>query len=455
MSDTAPSRRAFLGTVARAGLAAAVAPMLVPRHVLGRGYRAPSDTLYVGCVGVGGMGRQDVTGVSGAGEGTAARIAALCDVDWKMAADAFGAFPQAARYRDFREMLEKERALDAVTVSTPDHTHATIAMAALGAGKHVYCQKPLARTLWEVRELEREAARRPRQATQMGNQGHAGEGTRQIREWVEAGLLGTVREVHYWTNRPIWPQGIERPTEMHQVPATLAWDLWLGPAPERAYHPAYAPFRWRGWWDFGTGALGDIACHAMDAAFWTLDLRFPTRIDAESTEIPLESAPKSSRITYHFPARGARQAVAVVWRDGGLLPPRPPEVPATAAWPPNQDGGQLWIGERGKLVADMYGRNPRLLDPKRDAEVKASPPPVKYPRVKSVYDEWIDAAKGGTQPGSSFAGHAGPLTEMVLLGNLAVRAGRTIEVDPETGAVRTQGVPDEWVRPAYRKGWGW
>ena len=443
MSSKRIPRRRFVGDVA-----AGAAFTIVPRHVLGRGYRAPSDTLSVACIGVGGMGRNDVRGMTGE------TIYALCDVDWRQAEDAFTTHSQAKRYKDFREMLAKDAAnIDLVTVSTPDHAHAAAVMAALRAGKHVYCQKPLARTLGEVRTIMAESTRRPRQVTQMGNQGHAGEGTRQIREWVEAGAIGTVREVHFWTDRPIWPQAIERPTEVHNVPATLDWDLWLGPAAARPYHPAYAPFRWRGWWDFGTGALGDIACHAMDAAFWVLGFKYPSRIEVESTPLFGETAPKSSRIVYHFPARGPRPAVTCVWRDGSLRPPCPPEVDDLAAWPPWDDGGQLWIGDDGKLVANMYGQNPRLLDAKRDAELKASPPPVKYPRVENVYAEWIAACKAGTQGGSSFAGHAGPLTEMVLLGNLAVRAGRNLELDPETGAVKNATIPAEWIQPKYRDGW--
>ena len=437
------SRRDFVHHAALAGAGITI----VPRHVLGRGYRAPSDTLNIGCIGVGGMGRTDVNGVSGE------NLVALCDVDWRHAASTFAAYPTPKRYKDYRQMLEQESGIDAVTISTPDHTHGVIAMAALEAGKHVYCQKPLARTLSEVRALERAAAQRPRQATQMGNQGHAGEGTRQIREWVEAGAIGTVRELHYWTNRPIWPQAIDRPTEAHNVPPTLDWALWLGPALDRPFHPAYAPFRWRGWWDFGTGALGDIACHAMDAAFWALDLKFPTRIEPESSALFAETAPRTSRIRYDFPARGRRGPITVIWRDGGLAPARPPEVDGESAWPPFEDGGQLWIGDRGKLVADMYGRNPRLLDADRDKEIKASPPPITYPRVENVYAEWIAACKGGMQPGSSFAGHAGPLTEMVLLGNLAVRALRPIEVNAETGAVTTTGIPEEWLKPTMRDGW--
>jgi predicted dehydrogenase len=440
------SRRSFLTDLTKA----TVGFTIVPRHVLGRGYRAPSDTLNIACVGVGGMGRTDVTGMA------VENIYALCDVDWKQAGDAMVSYPKAKRYRDFREMLDTDgKNIDAVSVSTPDHTHAVIAMAALRAGKHVYCQKPLARTIGEVRALMAESARRPRQATQMGNQGHANDGTRQIREWYEAGVLGQVREVHLWTNRPIWPQAIDRPTDIHIPPSTLSWDLWLGPAPERPYHPAYVPFRWRGWWDFGTGALGDIACHSMDAAFWTLGFKYPSRIEAESTPLFPETAPRTSRIVYTFPARGKRSAVSVVWRDGSLLPPRPRgDGIFTIQWPPYEDGGQLWIGSNGQqLVADMYGRNPRLLDERRNNELTKKPPALKYPRVKNVYQQWVDACKAGRQAGSSFVEHSGPLTTMVLLGNLAVRMGKAIDVNPDTGEVLTPRVPAEYVAPVYRTGW--
>jgi predicted dehydrogenase len=437
------SRRSFVGDLGAAGLFT-----IVPRHVLGRGFRAPSDTLNVACIGVGGMGASDVRGMAGE------NIYALCDVDDNQAAATFGAYPKAKRFRDYRVMFEREgKNIDAVTVSTPDHTHAAAALMALGRKKPVYVQKPLARTIGEVRALM-DAARAARVATQMGNQGHAGEGTRQIREWVEAGAIGTVREVHYWTNRPIWPQGLDRPTQMHNVPPWLDWDVWLGPARERPFHPAYLPFRWRGWWDFGTGALGDMACHGMDAAFWTLGLGHPSRVEPESTRVFSETAPAGSRIAYDFPARGSRPAVKVVWRDGSLLPPRPPEVLAEASWPPSDDGGQLWIGDDGKLVAGVLGQDPRLLNEARDAEIRAKPPEVKYPRVESVYAEWIAACKGGPPAGSSFVEHAGPLTEMVLLGVLAARFGRPLEVNPATGQVTTAGIPEDWIVPQYRKGWG-
>jgi len=436
------SRRRFVGDVA-----AGMAFTIVPRRVLGRGFQAPSDTLNIACIGVGGMGVTDVRGV-----GKTENIYALCDVDDRQAAASVAAFPKAKRFKDFRVMLEKEgKNIDAVMVSTPDHTHAVAAMLAMKMGKHTRVQKPLARTLWEVRQLE-QAARRYKVATQMGNQGHSQEGTRQIREWVEVGAIGTVREIQYWTNRPIWPQALERPLEDLHTPPWLDWDLWLGPAPARPYHTAYAPFRWRGWWDFGTGALGDIACHSMDAAFWTLGLGWPTRVECESTKLFAEAAPACSRITYSFPAKGSRPDTKVVWRDGSLFPPRPPEVAAEQPWPPDSSG-QLWIGDAGKLIAGIYGEEPRVLDPARQAELTAHPPAQKYPRTEGVYPEWIAACKGGPAAGSGFAEHAGPLTEMVLLGNLAVRVGRTLEINPQTGEVTNTTIPEDYIRPQYRAGW--
>ncbi len=444
MSDHIP-RRAFVGQLGMAGMAFHI----VPRRVLGgAGYQAPSDTLNVACIGVGGMGASDVRGMSDE------NIYALCDVDDNRGAASFAAHPQAKRYRDFRTMLDREGAnIDVVTVSTPDHTHTLAAMMALKMGKHVYCQKPLTRTIWEARQLEG-AARDAGVATQMGNQGHSWEGTRQIREWVEAGWIGTVREVQYWTNRPIWPQAIERPLESYHVPQHLDWDLWLGPAPKRPYHPAYAPFNWRGCWDYGTGALGDIACHAMDAAFWALGLGYPTRIEPESTTLFAETAPAASRIVYHFPARGGRSEIKVVWRDGNLTPPRPADLADDESWPPGTSG-QLWVGDEGTLVAGIYGDNPRLVNASRHAELMANPPDVKYPRTDGVYAEWIEACKSGGKAGSDFALHSGPLTEMVLLGNLAVRGARVLEIDPNTGEVTNASIPEEYIKPQYRDGWSW
>ena len=412
MSKKRISRRDFVSTTAAVG-----AFTIVPRHVLGRGFVAPSDKLNIAANGCGGKGRSDIDGVAGE------NIYALCDVDWKMAEDAFQHFPKAKRYKDYREMLDKEgKNIDAVTVSVPDHSHAA-------------------------------AAKKYKVATQMGNQGHTHEGTRVIRELVEAGAIGTVKEIRFWTNRPWWPQGIERPLEEYHAPATLDWNLWLGPAPERPYHPAYAPFKWRGWWDFGTGTLGDMACHIMDAAFWTLDLGYPTRVVPESAPRFKETAPAGSRITYYFAAKGNRPEVKVEWADNSLYPARPAEVGDDAPWPPDDGGGQLWTGTDGKLVAGTYADEPTLLDPAKQAAVVAHPPEKKYPRSAGVYAEWIAACKGGPPAGSAFDSYSGPFTEMVMLGCLAVRLGRTLEVNPATGQITNVQVPAELITPTYRVGW--
>jgi predicted dehydrogenase len=438
------SRRKFLKSAAAVGAAF----QIVPRHVLGRGFTAPSDMVRLAAIGIGGKGDSDVQGIAKAG----ASVAALCDVDWRSGRRSFGRFPDAKRYKDYRQMFaEMGDEIDAVSVSTPDHSHTAATLMALRAGKPVFCQKPLTRTLGEVRDVMAEA-RRAGVATQMGNQGHAGDGTRIIREWYEAGAIGEIREIHYWSNRPIWPQGLDRPTEAHNPLPTFDWHLWQGPAPERPYNPAYAPFRWRGWWDYGTGALGDIACHAMDAAFWTFDLRNPTRITPESSQLFEETAPKQSRIEYAFPARGGRPAVKVVWRDGSLWPPKPAELGEYDNWPLGEVGGQMWVGTEGAMIADAYGDECRILNATRHEEFTKSPPKVKYPRSPGVYAEWINAITGkGEEPMSNFAGHSGPLTEMVLYGCVAVRAGTIIDLAPD-GTLLTE-VPDEWVNPTYREGW--
>ena len=433
------SRRQFTQSVA-----AAATISIVPRHVLGKGKKAPSDTLNIAAIGAGGRARSDINGCSHE------NIVALCDVDWSRAHDTFTRYPKAKLYKDFRKMLDKEKGIDAVIVATPDHLHAVAALEAMNRGLHVYCEKPLTRTIHEARLLGK-AAKAAGVATQMGNQGHAGEGTRQIREWIEAGLIGEVSKIEYWTNRPIWPQAIDRPSETHHAPPHLDWDLFLGPAPFRPYHPAYHPFKWRGWWDYGTGALGDIACHAMDAAFWTFDLRDPDRISAETTKVFAETAPAASRIHYHFPKRGNRPELDVVWRDGNLQPPRPVELGDHEALP--QSSGQLFVGSKGVLAAGIYGENPHLYPSKLNERVMADPPPQKYARSKGVYVEWTDACKGEGETGSDFFRHSGPLTEMALLGNLAVRSGRTLEWDAEKGRVTNHAAANEFLHDEYRKGW--
>ncbi len=438
------NRRTFVKSLAATGAAFHI----VPRHVLGRGFTAPSDMVRYAAIGAGGKGDSDVQGIAKAG----ASVAAICDVDWRAARRSFGRFPDARRFKDYREMFDvMGDQIDAVSVSIPDHSHTPATLMALRHGKAVFCQKPLTRTLAEVRTVMAEA-KASGLPTQMGNQGHAGEGTRRIREWYEAGAIGEIREIHYWTNRPIWPQGMDRPTEAHNPPPTFDWHLWQGPAPERPYNPAYAPFRWRGWWDYGTGALGDIACHAMDAAFWTFDLRNPSRIEPETTERFEETAPKMSRIEYAFPSRGSRPAVKVVWRDGSLWPAKPAELGEYDDWPIGGVGGQMWVGTEGSLIADAYGDEVRILDAKRNEQFTKNPPKITYERSPGVYAEWINAITGkGPMPNSNFPGHAGPLTEMVLFGCLAVRAGRAITLTPN-GEIQND-LPAEWVTPDYRAGW--
>ena len=436
------SRRQFIAGVS----ASAAAVTMVPRRVLGGSrVQAPSDTLNIAAIGIGGRGRADIQGCQ------SQNIVALCDVDMGVAAPTFRQYPKARVYSDYRRMLDRERDIDAVIIATPDHTHAVIAMEAMKRGKHVYCEKPLTRTVAEARALAK-MAHESNVVTQMGNQGHAGEGTRQIREWIEAGVIGTVRDVQYWTNRPIWPQALDRPTDAHHAPPGLDWDLFLGPARDRPYHPAYHPFRWRGWWDYGTGALGDIACHSMDAAFWALNLDQPTRIEAETTALFTETAPAVSRITYEFPARGSRPPIRFVWRDGDLAMPRSPHV-ADGERLPGGSSGQLFVGDQGAIAADMYGREPRVFPTALHKDVLASPPPPTYPRSPGVYLEWINACKGNGTAGSDFADHSGPLTEIVLLGNLAVRTGQAIDWDAKQMRVTNVPQANDLLDDEYREGW--
>jgi len=439
------TRRAFLGGTA----ASAFAFHFFPRHVLGGpGQDPPSEKLDIACIGVGGKGGGDVRGVA------SQNIVALCDVDEARGSGSFRRFPKAKRFKDFRVMLAKlDKQIDAVTVSTPDHVHAPASMMAIKMGKHVFCQKPLTHNIREAR-LIAQAAREHKVATVMGIQGHCYEGPRVVCEWVWGGVLGAVREVHYWTNRPIWPQGIDRPKDTPPVPKTLAWDLWLGPAPYRPYHPAYAPFKWRGWWDFGSGALGDIACHAMDAAFWALKLGEAKTIEVEAVHSGCnnETAPKWEIITYHFPARGDMPPVKVVWHDGNKKPPRPKDLEPGRNLP-GGIGGQLIVGEKATILAGIYCRSPRIIPEAKMKELRGSLPPKSLPRSPGVYAEFIRAAKGGEPAGANFPDYAGPLTEMVHLGNLAVRTGKKIVWDVEQ--MKCTNVPEanRYVGRTYREGW--
>jgi len=437
------TRRRFLEVAGAGAAAVSLTGCLSVSPFAARGRRrvSPNEKLNIACIGVGGQGGCDVEGVS------SENIVALCDVDDNQAAETFKKFPQARKFRDFRVMFdEMAREIDAVTVTTPDHMHYPIAIAAIELGKHVFVQKPLTHTIWEARQLAK-AARRFKVVTQMGIQGHAMEGPRLVQEWMAAGAIGPVREVHLWTDRPIWPQGIERPTETPPVPSTLDWNLWLGVAPQRPYHPAYAPFNWRGWWDFGCGALGDMACHIMDASFWSLKLGSPTSVEAVTAPVNKETAPQWSILTYEFPARGDLPPVTLRWFDGGKMPPRPADLEPDRELR-KEDGGQLIIGEKATIMADTYGQSPRLIPEEKMRALKR--PEKTIPRSPGHYQEWIDACKGGPKPGANFD-YAGPFTEVVLLGNLAIRTGQRIEWDGER--MRCTNVPaaNEYVCSAYRK----
>lgn len=443
------SRREFIASAACTAFAITV----VPRHVLGGPRHVPpSEKLNIAAIGCAGKGDSDIGGVA------SENIVALCDVDEGRAAGVFQRYPKAARYNDWRVMLEKEKSVDAVTISTPDHTHAPAAMAAMALGKHVYVQKPLTHSIYEARKLT-EAARRHKVATQMGNQGHASEDTRKVCEWIWQGGIGIVKEVHFWTDRPIWPQGIDRPTDTPPAPANLNWDVWLGPAPERPYHPAYHPFSWRGWWDFGCGALGDMGCHIMDAAFWALKLDGPCSVEAESSEFNAETFPKWSIITYEFPARKQFPPLKAVWYDGGKLPARPAELDEWAKQNPEQaekntfptgSNGQMYIGDKGVLIAGAVGDGPWIHPPARMEEFLTTEPKKTLKRSSGHYKEWLDACKGG-EPASGNFDHAGPLTVMVLLGNVALRAGEKIEWTGKR--VKNDAKANRYLRRKYRKGW--
>jgi predicted dehydrogenase len=463
---TALSRRAFLG---RTALAAA-AFQVVPGHVLGlNGATSPNEKLNIAAVGVGGQGSSDLH------EMESENIVALCDADWGYAAACFKRYPKARPHKDYRKMLEEQKEIDAVTIATPDHLHAVVTMAALKAGKHAYCQKPLTHSVWEARQIA-EAARASKLATQMGNQGQASEETRRLCELVWSGAIGAVREAHIWTDRPsqglfkeYWPQGVPRPKETPAVPAGLDWDLWVGPAPMRPYHPIYLPFKWRGWWDFGTGALGDIGCHALDPIFRALKLGAPSSVQASSSRVNDETYPLASMVTYTFPARGKEiqannyhvkglQGAAaggvempplrVGWYDGGLRPPRPEGLPVGRAMAEN---GNMLVGDKGFIL--NYNLYPESL------RKEMSGLPRSIPRSGIHYKEWILACKGG-KPGGSCFDWAGPLAEAVLLGNIALRTQlredltrTSLAWDSSNLKISNIEEANKFVRRDYRQGW--
>ena len=510
MSAAHPTRRDFIAETAKCALGA----MILPRHLLGGpGFRAPSATLNIAIVGAGGMGMSNMTRL------VAENIVALCDVDFPFVERSLegrlrpreGAqvdatreaarmaesrklqeiYTKAAKYADFREMLDKQKDIDAVVIATPDHTHAVIASAAMKAGKHVYVQKPLTYSVHEARALAR-LAKDTRLVTEMGNQGHSNEGTRRIHELIGAGILGPVREVHVWTDRPhrFWPQGIPRPgqviaqppqpppasvpprwsvrtvesailkemaTNPQSPPPGLNWDLFLGPAKPVPYHPAYHPFSWRGWVDFGVSAIGDMGAHLIDQPYWALGLTYPTTVEAASTQWggpPNDPASYPSAMTakYVFPAATGRPGVAMYWYDGGLMPPRPPFLPDDLTLP-RVDGGGVFVGERGILVYETYGNNPRVYPAEVAAQAERVPRSV--PRIDVSHEEnWVKACKGEAKASCPFD-YAAPLTEVMLLGLVALRAGQGQRIQYDAANMRVTNHPaaNAALTREYRTGW--
>jgi predicted dehydrogenase len=507
------TRREFVSGAGKATLSAmavAGAPLLLSSRVLGRGATAPSDRVNVAIVGLGGMGSQNALELA-----QSQHIGAVCDVDLQYSqrcvegklTDANNQvrpegtilkeqFLKARRYTDFREMLSKEKGIDGVVVATPDHLHASIAKAAMDAGKHVYVQKPLTATVHEARVLRAHAISHPKLITQMGNQGHSSDGARLINEWIAAGIIGPVHEVHAWTNRPViyWPQGLPRPSSMVPAnkpggfgnlwtyrhvqevlaaamggggspPAGLDWDLYLGPISESVpYHPIYHPFNWRGWLAFGCGALGDMGSHLIDHPFWALGLDLPSSIEATSTQwgtMPDAAAggarqlsvsyPVATNVHYQFAARGSQPPVKLSWFDGGLLPPRPDALPDDVEL--KSEGGAIFIGTKGILVHDTYGANPRLY-PQYLMDAAAAVP-KSTPRIAWSHElNWIRAIRGEATASSPFE-YAARLTETMLLGVAALRAGqgRKIVYDGAAGSITNVADANQYLTREYRAGW--
>jgi predicted dehydrogenase len=470
---TDKSRRAFIKTSALASAGF----MIVPRHVLGgKGFVAPSDKLNIAAIGAGGKGRSDLENFA---KSPNVNIVALCDVDDRQATESRSKYSKAKYYKDFRKMLEAEKKnIDACSISTPDNVHAVATIAAMQLGKHVYTQKPLAHDIYECRMLA-QAAKRYKVVTQMGNQGGSGDGVRQAQEIHDAGLIGDVHTVHSWTNRPVWPQGLPTPTGNFPVPAGLDWDLWLGPSPKVVdYNPAYLPFSWRGFNAYGTGALGDMACHMLDPAFRILPIDFPTEIecsvpkswtlDGGEAKYP-DGFPAASVIHLKYPRKDGKGNIDLSWYDGGILPELPDELLEGEPFG-NRDGGILFIGTKGKLLADCYGENPRLLPTKLMTEITM--PKATLPRVpEGHYLQWVNAciAGYGNKTTSSPFEYAGPFAESVLIGNLAIRSwnlekklanGRSdypgrkkLIWDAKAMKITNFDEANQFVKREYRQGW--
>ena len=462
-------RRKFIQS---AGIGAA-AFYIVPRHVLGgKGYQAPSDKLNVAAIGAGGKGSQNLERYFMDGRDN---VVALCDVDDRMAADSRKKWPKAPYYHDFREMLEKEgKQIDAVIISSPDHMHAVHAMASMKRGKHVYVEKPLTHDIYEARMLT-EAARKYKVVTQMGNQGSSGDSTRYIEKWIQSGIIGDVHTVHVWTNRPVWPQGIPTPEGNFDIPAELKWDLWLGTAPKRNYNPIYVPANWRGWVDFGTGSLGDMGCHFIDVPFRALKLGYPVSVQCSVGQVFTgffeeafysDSYPPSSKIHIQFPARESMPPLEMIWYDGGIKPKRPDELlpdEPLGHW----DGGMIFEGSNGKLMAGLFGNDFTLLPTARMKEEKLPDPAKQLVDMADVghQQQWAKACKEGFGAyTSSGFDESGPLTETVIMGNLAIRSynhrvgdefpGRkTLLWDGANMKISNFEKANDFVKRVYRGNW--
>lgn len=478
------TRRDFLKTtsLASAGF------MIVPRHVLGRGFIAPSDKLVIAGVGAGGKGESDIANFFASGK---AEIAYLCDVDDRRSAKTRSKFPKAKYYKDWRELLDKEhKNFDAVSVSTPDHNHAIIALSAMSLGKHVYVQKPMTHDISEARQMT-QAAKQYNVVTQMGNQGSSGDGVRQMREWYDAGIIGDAHTIYCWTDRPVWPQGIAWPPKANSVPAELDWNLWLGTAPNKDYVDNLVPFNWRGWWDYGTGALGDMGCHIIEPAFRTVGLGYPYQAECSVGSVYVgefergyfpDGPPPSSHVVLKFKVPSKQDPskvndVTFHWMDGGIQPERPEELGANEMM---GDGGNgvLIYGDKGKMMCSTYGRDPKLLPTSRTTQVQVA---QTVPRVKGGedghYAQWVEAAIAGPNSKeasllSSSFDIAGPVTETVLMGNLAIRSfdlrkpkadgskgftypGRYITLLWDGPSMKVTNFDDanQFVQRTYRDGW--
>jgi predicted dehydrogenase len=437
-------RRKFIRDLSSCGISLSVVPGIA---VSGLGHTPPSDKLNIAGIGIGGKGSVNLRNM------VEQNIVALCDCDFDYAKRVFDTYPKAKKYKDYRVMLERRKDIDAVVIATPDHTHALQAAAAMELGKHVYVQKPLTHTVWESRYLT-QLARRTGVVTQMGNEGHSNDTVYEVAEIVQSGCLGIIDEVHVWTNRPIWRQGMAKPVKTSAVPDTLDWDLFIGPAKMRDYSPEYHPWIWRGWWDFGTGALGDMGCHLLDVPNFALQLGQPVAFQASSSLVNTESAPVAAKVSYLFPARKnlpycALPELELTWYDGGLMPSRPYDLPNDAPMDPG--GGFLFIGSEATLIAQSYGGNWKVY--KNGIEIKPETK-VDLGRIPDSLQgggrhemHFVNCCKNGGKPASNFD-YAGPFNEMVVMGNLAVRLQslkKTLLWDSENMKVTNIGT-DEKIR---------